>query len=376
MVDGEDGNDIDALLDDAANVGERYVEIDDACKEPKPWFFDRPSTAVVKEIRDYVAETGESHTWRGHTHTRPEPDALVQYIARFELPEKFRRAKQFLVCPVCRPSSRNFGKREGMIAWFPVEGIIRLIGPDCFAKLNSAAHAEALAELEQRERREKDVAFLLSRRDEHRRSLDSLRIGQSVAKGLDDFGARLRRTLTEMMDIDAWPAVRTGELQIVEEFDDLRVNPRNPADVRTVKSERTVRYGKIDGYKLLDPRAKKLTPRFEVPIATLEHVLAIPDWKTHTEQLSDELRHALVKQLGKALESARALRDEVIDLRSFLSTVNLATLRRWSATPGCRRPIWGRRDNSSLVIGSSETRTMRVPIPDAIDLEIPLPAMS
>jgi hypothetical protein len=371
MLDGEEGNKITGLFDDAATEGELYVEILDVCRQPKPWFFEEPSGTIVKEIRDHVAEIGESHTWRGHTHTRPPPDGRLKYVARFELPDKFVKAKQFLVCPVCRPNSRNFGKREGMIAWFPDEGVIRLIGPDCYAKLNSTGHAEAVAELEQRERRERDVAFLLSHRDHHGAALNTLKAGQKVAEALDEFGARLRRTLTETMNIDPWPHVRTGELQIIEEFDDIRANPRNPSDVRTVKSERPVRYGELAGYKLLNPRSRKSAPRFEVPIATLEHLLAIPNWTTHIEQLSDEVRHSLVKQLGVALESARTLSEEVIQLRRFLSTENLGTLRRWSTMPGCRRPLWGRRENATLVIGSSEHRTMRIPIPAALDLDIP-----
>jgi hypothetical protein len=89
-----------------------------------------------------VAEHGESHTWSGHTHTRPEDGARVKYIARFELPEKYQRKKQFLVCPICRPNSRNFGRRDGYIAWFPDEWLIRLIGPDCFAEIDKQGHAD------------------------------------------------------------------------------------------------------------------------------------------------------------------------------------------------------------------------------------------
>ena len=204
--------------DDASNVGELFVEIPDECKQPKPLLFAEPSAEIVKEIRDFVAETGQSHMWRGHTHTRPPVGARVKYRARFELPETFVRARKFLVCPVCRPNSRNFGKREGMIAWFPDEGVIRLIGPDCFAELNKEGHNEALDELAKREKREEEFKFLLSQRDQHRVALNVLKASQQVAEALDDFGARLRKTLTETLNIDLWPHVRSGELQVIEKF--------------------------------------------------------------------------------------------------------------------------------------------------------------
>ena len=119
---------VETAEDEGGSADDRplWVNVPEDCKTPKGWFRDEPSAEIVKEIRDYVAEHGESHTWRGHTHSRPPDRPVVKYIARFELPEKFQRAKQFLVCPICRPNSRNFGKRDGFIAWFPDEGVIRV----------------------------------------------------------------------------------------------------------------------------------------------------------------------------------------------------------------------------------------------------------
>ena len=71
-------DDDDDPSDDAPNVGELFVEIPEECKQPKPWFFEEPSSEIVKEIRDFVAETGQSHMWRGHTHTRPPIGARVE----------------------------------------------------------------------------------------------------------------------------------------------------------------------------------------------------------------------------------------------------------------------------------------------------------
>ena len=174
-----------------------HVDIPDECKQPKLSFREEPPTEVVREIRDYVAEHGVSHTWSGHTHTRPPVGARVKYIGRFELPEKFQRLKQFLVCPICRPTSRNFGKRDGYIAWFPDEGVIRLIGPDCFAEINKEGHEDAVQELKDREKRKREISFLISQRDQHQLALTVLIASRRVAQAVDNFGFDLRRRYTK-----------------------------------------------------------------------------------------------------------------------------------------------------------------------------------
>ena len=46
-----------------------YVEIPESARQPKRRFHDEPSREIVKEIRDHVAEHGESQLARAHAHT-------------------------------------------------------------------------------------------------------------------------------------------------------------------------------------------------------------------------------------------------------------------------------------------------------------------
>jgi hypothetical protein len=342
------------------------VEISEECKKSKPWFPVLPSPEIVKEIRDYVADHGESHTWRGHTHTRPSEGAPVVYVGRFELPEKFQRAKQFLVCPVCRPNSRNFGKREGYVAWFPEESIIRLIGPDCFAEINKEGHEEAIQELKNREKRKSEIDFLISWRDQHRLALKVLMATQRVARALDGFGAEIRRRLYDTLNVNLWQHVRTGELQVTREITDIQ----RPGKTLFLSD----RFGSLDGFKLLDPKMRKLELKFGPYVAFLDEILAIDEhkWSERIDRLSNpELGH-LAKKLGAALDAARDLRAEVVDLRRFISPANLGTLRRWGGpeTEGRPKDVYARREGSSLRIGSSETRNVAVRIPPDLELEI------
>jgi hypothetical protein len=352
-----------------------YVEVSDQCREAKPWFAEEPPPSVIKEIQEYVAANGASHTWRGHTHTRAPNDAVFKYLGRFELPEAFQRAKRFLVCPICRPRSANFGRRPGFIAWFPDERVIRLIGPDCFVKINKEGHDEAIREFLAREKQEKEFAFLVSRRDQHRLALTVLMEARKVAGALDTFGDKVRLAL-DGFNVDLWRHVRTGELLRAERYREIRPNHRDPANPSFVDAERPVRYGSLDGHKLLDPKAKKLAPKFEAaPLNFLDQILAVDDedWNVQIQGLDDRARRGRVKELGDALKAAVELRGLVAELRAFLAPVNLGTLRRWGSEETEGRPIdvYARREGSTLRIGSSETRARAVQIPPELEIEIP-----
>jgi hypothetical protein len=347
---GDDGN-------------ERYVEIPEECVQPKKWFRDEPSKEIVKEIREHVAETGRSHTWRGHTHSRPPENAPVKYVGRFELPEKFLRAGKLLVCPVCRPNTAHFGKRDGYIAWFPEEWLVRLIGPDCFATINKEGHAEAVEELKIREKRESEIRFVVSERDQHRLAQKVLDAAKRVAVALDEFGADLCYGLYATLNVNLWPHVRTGELQTTREVEDPRTG--KPLFLQE-------RFGSLDGHKLLNPNRKKPEPKFAPHIAFLNEALAVADdtWSERVAQSGTPEIGQLAKKLGDA---ARDLRAEVVELRGFLSQANLATLRSWGSpnTEGAPISVYARREGPTLKIGSSESRTINVPIPPDLEIDIP-----
>jgi hypothetical protein len=105
---------------------------------------------------------------------------------------------------------------------------IRLIGPDCFSKLNKEGHDEALDELVRRKKRERDNSFLLGRREQHLSTLAALKATNQVGLALDQFGVALRKTLVEKQNIDIWRHVKSGTLEVVEKFREAVSNRNNP----------------------------------------------------------------------------------------------------------------------------------------------------
>jgi hypothetical protein len=133
------------------------IDIPDECYHSKPYFKERPDSALVKHIKAFIKETGNPHMWHGHTHTKPPKGARIVYLAEFDLPKKLHKSPHlFAPCPCCSPTHPKY-VRNGKIGWFPDEGIIRIIGPDCFAALDKEGHFKAVAQLRAEQQIEKDT---------------------------------------------------------------------------------------------------------------------------------------------------------------------------------------------------------------------------
>ena len=128
--------------------------------EVKSIYNDEPSRETVREILEWVRQSGLPHEWHGHTHTKPPKDGPApKYLDEFDVPTRGRNVHAIAPCPCCSPRKPKY-KRGGKIAWFKDEGVIRLIGPECYKSLNASGHQEAMAELSARRKREQGIRYL------------------------------------------------------------------------------------------------------------------------------------------------------------------------------------------------------------------------
>jgi hypothetical protein len=119
-----------------------HLDIPDEFFDPKPFYRTRDAAqGVLREIKDHIKKTGEPHSWRHHTHSKPTTRARIVYIGEFDLPPSHQAPDRHAPCPCCSPRAPKFS-RKGKIAWFPDEHVIRMIGPECFATLNPEGHWE------------------------------------------------------------------------------------------------------------------------------------------------------------------------------------------------------------------------------------------
>jgi hypothetical protein len=182
------------------------IDIPEASREVKALFPSRESAnAELSKIHEHMEREAKSYTFPGHTHTKPPKGAEPVYIGEFSMPKRLPKSKRLAPCPCCWD---HFGKFEsGMIAWFPDEKVIRLIGPDCFRALNPEGHDRAKRQYREEQEAEKDNAYLLSNLPKLPDAIEVIERAVIVAEAVEVFYTDLQKKLLAF-DFALWPEVR------------------------------------------------------------------------------------------------------------------------------------------------------------------------
>lgn len=328
------------------------LDIPPECYEIKDWFYERTGAALVKEIKSFIAKTGTPHLWRGHTHIKPPPDSIPEYLDEFDLPDKLIRGKHFAPCPCCTPRHPKFGL-NGKIGWFPDEGVIRLLGPDCFATLNKEAHETAKEDLRKRKQRARDTRYLLGNQPRLLSALANLRQALLVAEAIVSFANELQYVLVENLDLPLWSEVHSGYLKVWEEFSDLS---GRTGQVRRLSRE--VDYAPVCGFHMLDPHLKNYPFQIEQNIDGLE-IVERADWAAKLDEMSDIDRNKLARVISNTIKKSRGLLEEMGELQQFVSPVNVATIRTWGNKPPAAASCFARRlaTLASVFVGAMPIET-------------------
>jgi hypothetical protein len=191
-----------------------HYDIPDHFFEPKPFYRDRPAAeAVLREIKDHIKKTGEPHTWRHHTHSKPVQNARIVYIGTFDLPKSHQAPDRHAPCPCCSPRAPKYS-RKGMIAWFPDEHVIRMIGPECFQTLNPDGHWEAVETFDREEGARRTIDYLVGNLHLSGKSIEVLQNALPTLTAIDEVHATLRSRLTDIVRVDLWRHVGRGSLKV------------------------------------------------------------------------------------------------------------------------------------------------------------------
>jgi len=159
-------------------------DIPQTALETKSWYRERPGSEIIPEIKEFVAAGNWPFLWSGHTHTQPPRGAVPVYIDELFL-------KNPSPCPCCTPRTAKW-KKAGKIAWFPEEGVIRIIGPDCFRALNPEGHDQAVADLRREQTKQQDVRYLLANIGVVPHTLRAIHAASNALNAWDEFAAALR----------------------------------------------------------------------------------------------------------------------------------------------------------------------------------------
>lgn len=315
------------------------LHIPDECFRPKPDFKERPSSALVKHIRDFIKQTGKPHMWHGHTHTQPPEGARIVYLAEFDLPERLHKSPHlFAPCPCCSPTHPKY-VRNGKVAWFPDEAIIRIIGPDCFAALDKEGHFRAIAQLRAEEQLAKDTMYLLAHLSKVPDAVRTLERALPTFETIDDVRDALRRGIPQAIKSDLWPHIKSGTLQV----------KHYTGEIATI-----TQYAKIKGQRMLEPSDLDLAPTIRNALATLRNMDPGHDPKATIAAMSDEDRKKNARALVRNLNAAKITFRTAEEIRPFLSVQTIATLRNWGQHEGCPIHLHMMLDNNNLLVGRNE----------------------
>lgn len=156
-----------------------------------------PGRRYVEDLLRHVREDGRPDLWRWHLNTSPPPGSRFEIVAEdVTIPESLRARVGMAPCPLCSP---NRGKYyHGMLAWFPDEHAVRVIGNECAKRIAGAdSLRDARARKAEREADSRALSFLIDNLPSVRAALSGLESILPRARRIDVMTNDLRRSLKE-----------------------------------------------------------------------------------------------------------------------------------------------------------------------------------
>jgi len=340
------------------------LPIPDWVFEVKAWFPVKPEfdSPIVREIIEHIRSTGEPHTWRGHTHTRPPDDAEIEYVGEFDLPKRYIEAKRFAPCPCCSPRHSKYG-RGGKIAYFQKEQVIRLIGPDCFKSINEQGHREAEDRYHQAIERARTVEYLLQQLPRVPDIIRTIEQNLPIATAVDAVRHRLPTFLNEVLRIDLWEQVKDGQLKVTLEQSETFLRRDQSEGTRTLHMQRV--FASIAGYKLLRPRGRQTSLAYRQVLTALKKVNFGFDFRSRLVAMADTDRSETARLFGQALKRATGVTSEIADIQMFFSPMNIANLKGWGRHAGSPCRFYFELDGRNVLIGQTSSSHRRFVLPAA-----------
>ena len=337
--------------------------IADACRVVKDWFATREQAdAALVAIKAHIDATGETHTVFCHTHTRPPKESEPVYIGEFSLPKKFKKAKRWSPCPVCLDEFPKFG--QGKIAWFPAERVIRLIGDDCFRKLNPEAHEKAQKAFDIEQETKHNTDFLLANHANISEVIATLRRAVGVAKAVETFHEQLHRKL-KISNLNLWPYVaREGQLSVLVKEKEFRRERDGEMYEHEVDVSRVM--FRLPGYQMLDPVLGSPSTSLENALRQIQAHDHGREWPELIAKMDFKEKAGVAKVLSRCVANAIEKIAELEAVRRFVERVSINTLRNWGLHEGCPIARYYSHEGSRFLFGRSDYECLSVEFPSGI----------
>jgi hypothetical protein len=338
-----------------------HFDIPDEFFDPKPFYKTRDSAeAVLREIKDHIKKTGEPHTWRHHTHSKPVTGSRIVYIGTFDLPPSHQAADRHAPCPCCSPRSPKYS-RNGKIAWFPDEHVIRMIGPECFQTLNPEGHWEAVAQFDREEAARRTISYLISNLHLAGDAIEVVERAYPTLEAIDRVHATLQHRMIEIVHVDLWRYVSRGSLSVNVAGRRMRRTRGGAEEVEDFLDVRQL--SEFPGYQMFNPKTSRLASRMAGCAKRLSFVDFGEELQDRVRGMTDEDRAKAARILSNGLSSANKIFEEANDIRMGFAPMGVATLKGWTRHEGCPVHLYIAGDEANFYIGTGEHQAMRIELP-------------
>lgn len=338
-----------------------HFDIPDEFFDPKPFYRTRDSAeAVLREIKDHIKKTGEPHTWRHHTHSKPVKNSRIVYIGTFDLPPSHQAPDRHAPCPCCSPRAPKYS-RNGKIAWFPDEHVIRMIGPECFQTLNPEGHWEAVAQFDREEAERRTIDYLISNLHVAVDAREVAKNSYPTLEAIDHAHTSLQNRVNEILRVDLWRHVSRGTLSVTVAGRRMR---RTRAGAEEVEEFLDVRQlTEFPGYQMFSPKTSRLASRMKGCVTRLGLVNFGDELQERVRGMTQEDRAKAARILSGGLAAVKNIFTEANDIRSGFAPMGVATLKGWTRHEGCPVHLYISGDEGSFYIGTHEDQAMRIELP-------------
>jgi hypothetical protein len=174
------------------------------------------------------------------------------------LPPSHHGVDRHAPCPCCSPKSPKFYK-NGKIAWFPDEHVIRMIGPDCFQTLNPEGHWEAVEVFNREEAERRTIAYLVANLHLNVPTRDVIQRALPILEAVDHVHTVLQQRISEVLRLDIWRHVGRGTLSVNVEGRRMKRNRDGSQEVESFLDIQQL--SEFPGYQMFSPRNSRLASR-------------------------------------------------------------------------------------------------------------------
>ena len=336
------------------------LDIPDEQFDAKPFYRNRDAAeAVLTEIREHIKKTGEPHTWRHHTHSKPVKGSRIVYLGRFDLPSSHQAPDRYAPCPCCSPRAPKYS-RDGKIAWFPDEHVIRIIGPDCFQTLNPEGHWAAVEQFDREEAEKRTISYLLQNLHLAAKIRGTILAAEPTLTAIDQVHEILRKRIEEFVRVDLWRQVNRGVLNVHVEGRRMRRARDGAEEAETFLDIQGL--SPFPSYKMFSPKGSNLAARIKACAKRLSFLEFGEETQERVRTLAQADRTKAAKMLSTGLNTARNIFAEAEIVRNGFTALSVATLRGWTRHRGCPVQLYIDGDDRNFYIGVAESQRMRIEI--------------